>query len=432
LGVYTLAGRLLESRRGSWLALFVLGTTPVIGTVGGYAHTDLGWALFEFLAAYALLCWGAEGERGWLVLAGVFAGLGMGSKYLGLPALGALGVAVVVQSGLLARRSWRRVLGDGLLFGLVALLVAAPWYLKNWLWLGNPVYPLWFGGQGWDAYQEAKLQFMGTSYGPRQGVWGFLLLPWDLFFHSIGYFGPIPFAFPTPLSLLLPLYLLVRRRPAINLILLISLLRFGSWAVSARNTRYLMDIYPLLSVAVAYLLVELARQRKVRALVQGAVFILLVANLTWQALLLVQENPLPVVLGLESREDYLAEYNHPPYRVIRFINQLPSGSRVLFSGNGQSYYATTDHVADVNHSNWGYLVYRWGENPVGIHRALVAQGITHVYYSGYDFVWQLHFDFEGQLARELASFDQFAARCARLVYDEGKNGQVYALLEQCK
>ena len=213
---------------------------------------------------------------------------------------------------------------------------------------------------------------------------------------------------------------------------MISLLRFGSWAVSARNTRYLMDIYPLLSVAVAYLLVELARQRRVRALVQGAVFILLVANLTWQALLLVQENPLPVVLGLESREDYLAEYNHPPYRVIRFINQLPSGSRVLFSGNGQSYYATTDHVADVNHSNWGHLVYRWGENPVGIHRALVAQGITHVYYSGYDFVWQLHFDFEGQLARELASFDQFAARCARLVYDEGKNGQVYALLEQCK
>jgi len=443
LGVYALAERLLGSRREGWLALFALGTTPVIGTVGGYAHTDLGWALFEFLAAYALLCWGAEGERRWLVLAGIFAGLGLGSKYLGIPALGALGVAVVVQSGLLARAEEIRetrffpknlvsYVLDGLLFGLAALAVAAPWYLKNWLWLGNPVYPLWFGGLGWDAYESAKLQFMGTSYGPRRGMLGFLLLPWDLFRHSIGYFGPLPFAFPTPLSLLLPLYLLVRRRPAINLILLIALLRFGTWAVSARNARYLMDIYPLLSVAVAYLLAELAHRRGIRVLVQGTVFVLLVANLAWQALLLVQEDPLPVVLGLESREDYLAEHNHPPYRLIRFINRLPSGSRVFFSGNGQSYYVTTDHIADVNHSNWGHLVYQWGEEPSRLHQALVAQGITHVYYSGYDFAWQLNFDFDGQLARELVPFDPFVARCARLIYDDGENGQVYALLDRCR
>ncbi len=437
LGVYTLAGRLLGSRRGGWLALLIFGTTPVIGTVGGYAHTDLGWALFEFLAAYALLAppvYGGAGQegRGWLVLAGIFAGLGLGSKYLGLPALGALGVALLVQSGLLAHRSWRHVLGDGLLFGLVALAVAAPWYLKNWLWLGNPVYPLWFGGRGWDAYQWANLLSTGTRYGPRRGVMGFLLLPWDLFRYSIGYFGPTPFVFPTPLSLLLPLYLLVRRRPAINLILLVALLRFGTWAISARNARYLMDIYPLLSVAVAYLLTELARQRRIRVLVQGVVFVMLVANLAWQALLLVQEGPIPVVLGLESREDYLAEHNQPPYRVIRFINRLPAGSRVFFVGNGQSYYVTTYHVADVNHDNWGHLVYQWGEEPARLHQALVDQGITHVYYSGYDFTWQLNFDFEGQMARELALFDQFAARCATLVYDEGENGQVYVLLDRCR
>jgi hypothetical protein len=363
------------------------------------------------------------------VLSGIFAGLGMGSKYLGLPVLGVLGVMVFVQSGLLAHRSWRRVVGDGLLLGLVAFAVAAPWYLKNWLWLGNPVYPLWFGGRGWDAYQWANLLSTGTRYGPRRGGVGFLLLPWDLFRYSIGYFGPTPFAFPSPLSLLLPLYLLVRRRMVINLILLISLLRFGTWAVSARNARYLMDIYPLLCVAVAYLLAELARQRGIRVLIQGVVFVMLVANLTWQASLLVQEDPIPVVLGLEDREDYLADHNHPPYRAIRFINQLPSGSRVFFVGNGQSYYVTTDHVADVNHDNWGHLLYQCGEEFAHIRQALMVRGITHVYYSGYDFAWQLNFDFGGQLARELALFDQFAARCARLVYDEGENGQVYELLD---
>lgn len=438
LGVYTLAQRLLKSRKGAWLALLVFAATPVIGTVGGYAHTDLGWAFFEFLAAYTLLCWLKGEEEGWLVLSGVFAGLGLGSKYLGLPVLGVLGLVLLIQRGLAARRPWRKALGNGLLFGLTALVVAAPWYLKNWLWLGNPFYPLWFGGVGWDAYEAAKLSFMGVSYGPRRGLLGYLLLPWDLFRYSIGYFGPIPFAFPTPLSLLLPLYLLVRRRLAVNLLLLISALRFGTWAISARSPRYLLDIYPLLSIAVAYLLMELARQYKVRAIVQGVVFILLVANLSWQALLLAQEGPLPVVLGLESREEYLADHNDPPYRAIRFINHLSNDSAdkrnplVLFVGNGQSYYVTTDHVADINHSNWGHLVYEWGEEPAHIRRALAAEGITHIFYSGYDFVWQLNFDFEGQLARELAVFDEFAARCAQLIYDEGEDGQVYALLDQCR
>ncbi len=434
LGVYSLARYLLGSLRGAWLALFVLGTTPVIGTVGGYAHIDLGWALFQFLAVYAFLRWRTEEKKSWLILAGLFAGFGLGSKYLGLPALGALGLAVIVQSGLLARRSWRRVLGDGLLLGSVACAVAAPWYLKNWLWLGNPFYPLWFGGRGWDAYQWATLLASGTRYGPRreEGLVGLLLLPWDLFRHSIGYFGEIPFAFPTPFSLLLPLYLFVRRRAAISLILLIALLRFGSWAISARNARYLMDIYPLLSVAAAYLLTELARQRGIQRVIRGITFAMLVVNLAWQATLLVHEDPIPVALGLESRDEYLSEHNHPPYRVIRFINHLPPGSRVFFVGSGQSYYVTTSHVSDVNHDNWGRLIYLWGEDLSQLYQALVAQGISHVYYSGYDFTWQLNFDFDGHLARELAVFDQFAARCMRLVYDEGEDGQVYQLLERCE
>jgi hypothetical protein len=354
--------------------------------------------------------------------------------------LGVLGLVVLVQSGLarlasgglLDRKSWERALGNGLLFGLIAVAVASPWYVKNWLSLGNPFYPLWFGGRGWDAYQAGNLTYLGSRYGPRDGVLGVLFLPWDLFFHSIGYFGPIPFAFPPPLSLLLPLYLLTRRRRVINLILLISALRFVTWAVSARNARYLMDISPLLSTAAAHVLLELSRRRIFRLLLQAILFCLLVANLVWQSSLLVQEDPIPVVLGMESREEYLVEHNDPPYRAIRFINQLPPSTKVFFVGSGQSYYVTTEHVADVNHANWGHLVYRYGEQPDELLRALHSRGFTHVYYSGYDFAWQLNFDSGGEIARELALLEEFTARCACIVYDAGGNGQVHALLETCR
>jgi hypothetical protein len=440
LGVYAAAKRVLGLTRGGWLAVFVLATTPVLGTVGGYAYTDMGWALFAFLSVFALLRWREEGKRRWLVLGGVFVGLCLGSKYLGLPVLGVLGLVVLVQSGLLRsgnrglldRKSWERMLTDGLIFGVVAIAVASPWYVKNWLWLGNPFYPLWFGGRNWDAYQAVNLAHLGTRYGPRDGLLGVLLLPWDLFVRSIGHFGSIPFAFPPPPSLLLPLYLLIRRRGTVNLILLIAALRFVTWAVSARNARFLMDIFPLLSIAVAYLLMELSRRHLFQLMLQGVLFLLLVANLVWQSALFFQEDPIPVVLGVESREEYLVDHNDPPYRAIRFINRLPPDSKVFFVGGGQSYYVTTDHVADIAHANWGHLVYRHGERPEQLHRVLLSQGFTHILYSGYDFEWHLNFDNDGHIAQELDLFEEFTARCARLVYSAGEDVEVYALSDACE
>jgi hypothetical protein len=224
----------------------------------------------------------------------------------------------------------------------------------------------------------------------------------------------------------------VRRRRVVSLILLIAALRFITWAISARNARYLMDIFPLLSIAVAYLLTELSRRQTLRLLLQGLLFFLLMANLVWQSSLLVQEDPVPVVLGMESREEYLADHNDPPYKAIRFINQLPTSSKVFFVGSGQSYYVTTEHEADVNHANWGHLVHRHGPEPPELLRALLSQGFTHVYFSGPDFAWQLNFDSGGEIAGRVTLFKDFTARCAYVVYDAGEDGQVYALSEACK
>ena len=38
-----------------------------------------------------------------------------------------------------------------LAFGVPALLLALPWYLKNLLWFNNPFYPLYIGGPDWSA-----------------------------------------------------------------------------------------------------------------------------------------------------------------------------------------------------------------------------------------------------------------------------------------
>jgi hypothetical protein len=62
---------------------------------------------------------------------------------------------------------------------------------------------------------------------------------------------------------------------------------------------------------------------------------------------------------------------------------------------------------------------------------LLSQEFTHVYYSDSEFAWELNFDSDGEMARDLALFQDFTALCARTVYDAGEDGQVYVLSEAC-
>ncbi len=68
------------------------------------------------------------------MLTGVLAGFAAGVKYTGA----LVPVALVI---LLWRESWRHIIQ----FCLTTALVAAPWYLRNLVFTGNPFYPFFLG-----------------------------------------------------------------------------------------------------------------------------------------------------------------------------------------------------------------------------------------------------------------------------------------------
>jgi hypothetical protein len=95
-------------------------------------------ALVETLA----LLWAiraVRGSRAALVVAAVFAGIAMGSKYLSVfrGGLIAVGLVVIGVAGAKERTRWR----PSLEFVAVAALVVAPWLARNWVLGGDPVYP---------------------------------------------------------------------------------------------------------------------------------------------------------------------------------------------------------------------------------------------------------------------------------------------------
>src|SRR5439155_20490530 len=69
-------------------------------------------------------------------VAGVFAGLAALTNFYGWVTFGFAAIAAIVWL-----RSWDRLRALAV-FGATAMVVASPWLIRNWLLLGDPLYPL--------------------------------------------------------------------------------------------------------------------------------------------------------------------------------------------------------------------------------------------------------------------------------------------------
>ena len=100
-----------------------------------------GLTLYSILAVWQAVRFVRTHESTSLAAAGFFSGAAAGTKYLGL----ASAALILAPLAVIALREHRgRALAASL--GLAAV-VALPWYLRNAIEAGNPIYPLVFGGK---------------------------------------------------------------------------------------------------------------------------------------------------------------------------------------------------------------------------------------------------------------------------------------------
>ncbi|MBL8155507.1 MAG: glycosyltransferase family 39 protein [Anaerolineae bacterium] len=121
-------GSAIGGRRLGWLALLLLAITPAFGRWASSGYVDLPMACFYILAA--LFCW-----RLWqrsnptdAILLGLSIGFAAWTKNAALPGIGLIGLWLF-YAVLMKHVGWR----DGLLALIACLLVAAPWYIRNWI-----------------------------------------------------------------------------------------------------------------------------------------------------------------------------------------------------------------------------------------------------------------------------------------------------------
>jgi 4-amino-4-deoxy-L-arabinose transferase-like glycosyltransferase len=401
-----MASRHLGARAG-WIAFAVLLGIPIYPMWGHLAFADLFWALYEWLAVCSLLRWAFDGNRRWLYLAGILMGFALGSKYL------ALGTAPLLLLWITIRRRHEGVwaaLANGLVFVVPAVVLSGPWFIKNLALAGNPLYPFVFGGPEWDPTRLSTLMAYLRSFGTGRSLADYMLLPWNLFAQHAR-FGTFMTTIEVP-SLLFPIALffpIVSHPRSIRPLAWLALGRFVLWAVGSQQIRFLLPIFPLAAVLTASVLIRgwqsLEGRVGVRMLVPSLLIGALASTLAYQVIFLGNTRPLPVVLGLESKDSFLerAVYDYPALRYVR--QALPPESRVAMLWDGQGYYCDDRCLPDADQSRWVQLVETEGDGAAALDR-LATEGFTHILvdYEGASFL--LAHDPEGRHRSALEALEE--------------------------
>jgi hypothetical protein len=421
---FTFGNRYLGEKKG-WIPAVILITTPAFLIISSFAYIDIAWALYGFLAIYTLLIWHESKNTNWLFLSGISTGFALGCKYL---ALGYAAILFLLIIWLSYKQGWKSTIKHAFYFGATATLIGSPWYIKNLLWTGNPVYPFFFGGPGWPA---ERLQMANTylySFGTGKGLLDFLLLPLNLYFNHYKFTTMALIEKLNPLFVLALAYPIVRKKSSLNILTTITLLGFLLWAIGSQQIRFMLPLFPGLSILSGYVLVRVAHhfpgQRLRRILLPGIMGGLIVFSLITALSYYNAVQPLAVLLGIEGKSEFLSR-REGNYSALQYIegNRLPV-KQVFMIWDGRSFYCDGTCIPDTDNYQWTYLVKKYRDIS-SISNYFKENQVAYLLVNEQNANFMLEHDPRGEhLAAVRFLTQDFIPACAKEVF-EGDNISVY-------
>lgn len=412
-------GRKIANKTAGILSTLILVSIPIFPIWASTANVDLAWALFELLNINGLLIWKETRQDRWLVLAGLMAGLAAGTKYL---AWGGIVVSIfwILLTGW--NQGITKIFRRGFIYGVTLLLACFPWYLKNWFWAGNPIYPFFFTTTYWPAERINLWLKYVQSFGSGRRFIDYLLLPitiYSQYFKFGTFMGSIEipsFVFPVILF-----YPWVKKISHTNGLLLFVILRFVAWAFGSQQTRFLVCVFPLLSILSAYIILQFINWLGVRKWLRiaGASLLLgiILSGVVFSIIYLVTVNPVSVSIGMESKDAFLKRNLEDYHAQIYIQNQLPESSRVLMLWDGRGYYCDHRCIPDVDHLQWTWLILTT-KGADEVTTALHKQDITHLFLSLEDANFILSHDPTQYNMEAMKFFNKYIQQCGNQIYQD--------------
>jgi len=247
-GIYVFCINAISRQKLCWvlLLLFVFSKIYIVYFSRIIANVDLGSMYFILSAVFSLYLWINFRSKWLLILSAISFGIAIGTKYLMCIFALPIAICILLNEG----RNWRPLLT----YIIWAAVWGLWWYIRNFIYTGNPVHPFAsniFGLYLWDESDViSQMQSLLAESIPKT-IRGFLLMPYYAFIHPIAsYQGPflvIAILYTSTLFC----WLLNR---AINSLLIFCWIYLALWFIGAQDSRYLMPIMPLVFVYCGFVL----------------------------------------------------------------------------------------------------------------------------------------------------------------------------------
>lgn len=351
------------SRTWAMVAMVMVATVPTAYHAAASGYIDIALASFVTLAAYALARWWKEQTTAWLILLGIFLGAALSIK------LSALFVIAAFALVILLRARGADNAGKVVLAGFAALLLAGvtalPWYVRTWAATGSPVFPfymsIWKGAApGWDVERSNLFQAMNSQYGGAdKNALNYLTAPVRA---SVAaqpeqpefYDGVLGVAFLIGLPVLGWALWKFEMPVDVKIAAGVAGIVYLFWLFSSQQIRYLLPILPLLANAIAAAGQALSKRiQAFRPVLTYSLLAACIAALLTSVAWFAQKAPLRVVLGGESRDEYLSRnLDYYPYYQIINSETEPDAKVWLINMRRDTYNIERPVMSDYLFEDW--------------------------------------------------------------------------------
>ena len=364
-------GRRYINREVAFLAAAIFLLTPGVFTQATYAKNDIGWAIYAFMGFYAILIWDFSSKKRWLILAGVMCGIAADTKYLGLVTPVTVGLVLIIK-GLLERKNHKDLAKSFVLFTIAVIVVIFPYYIRPYLYTGNPLYPFYvkyIGESGW---------YRPSGFGMDKNLLNSIISPWFLTFYPGKMFGGNESQLgPIYLSFLPALLFLKKKGKPILFISIVAGIFYFFWFFKFPAVRYILPIIPFLALLCGYVIWAIDNRNKYFGYIIKVIFtVFLVLNIG--LCMYYNKEEIAFFLRGANVDRYLAKQDRSS-RIFQYINKhTPPTSKILLLREIRTFYLDRENIREIYyriHDKYHL------KKVVEIFSDLKSKGITHILYA---------------------------------------------------
>lgn len=310
----------------SVVTILIFYSNLVVAWQSTTAYIDLARTFFEIMALWGFINWQKKHEKIWIVESAVMLGLAMSTKLIAASSIGIFLLLIIFEHIKYHKARLLFLINDVVMYLIIGLVIALPWFVFSFLNTGNPIYPFFS--------QIYKVNFDFSLINPLR----FVNDIWIIFTRSSDPINPV-------YVMLLPLVAVYFKNfsKGIKTIIYYSILAIIIWYIAPRTGggRFMMSYLPAFSIICSAAILVLRKHNFLKNMIIGLVIFLALITMLYRSV--ANAKYIPVILGKETKGKFLTNnlnfsfgdfYDTDGY----FAKNITPSNKVLLYGFHNLYY----------------------------------------------------------------------------------------------